>query len=209
MNKPYIIGITGSSGSGKTYVSKMIKNTIKNPIVIISMDNFYKGLNDVEKENVEEYNFDDLNALDLELFIECINKLKQGLEVEIPTYDFKTHKRGKEKILIKPLNVIIIEGILIFNNNELRNLFDFKVYIDAKISTVIFRRLERDLLERERDFKSIKTQYIKFVQPSYEKYIKPIKKFCDLVIPNEDDTNFIGIKMLCDIINHKYNLFYL
>lgn len=201
--KPFLIGISGSSGSGKTYVSDMIKKNILESVVSISMDNFYKGLNESEKENVEDYNFDAPTALDLDLFIECIKKLKQGECTEIPTYDFKTHKRGKEKISIEPRKIIIVEGILIFCNDELRKLFDFKVFIDAEVSTVIFRRLERDLLERGRDFNSVKKQYKKFVQPSYEKYIKPIKKLCDLVIPNEDDTDFIGVQMLCDIIKSK------
>ena len=98
---------------------------------------------------------------------------------------------------------MIVEGILIFCEERLRKLFDIKVFIDAEISTVIFRRLERDLLERGRDFNSIKNQYKKYVQPSYKKYIKPIKKICDLVIPNEDGTDFIGVQMLREIVNNK------
>ena len=201
--KPFIIGISGSSGSGKTHVCQMIKKNINKPIITISMDNFYKRLNEDEKQNVESYNFDEPEALDIQLFIDCIKKLKQGEKTEIPTYDFKTHTRTKEKILIEPSKIIIIEGILIFCVEEVRKLFDIKVFIDAEISTIIFRRLERDLMERGRDFYSVKTQYKNYVQPSYEKYIKPIKKTCDLVIPNEDDTDFIGIQTLCEIINCK------
>lgn len=199
---PYIIGISGSSGSGKTHVTNMVKD-FGESIVSISMDNFYKGLNELEKKNVEDYNFDEPAALDIDLFIECIQKLRLGESTEIPTYDFKTHTRTKKKILIQPTKIMIVEGILIFCEERLRKLFDIKVFIDAEISTVIFRRLERDLLERGRDFNSIKNQYKKYVQPSYKKYIKPIKKICDLVIPNEDGTDFIGVQMLREIVNNK------
>lgn len=199
---PYIIGINGQTSSGKTRVTEMIKNSIEG-ITSLSMDNFYKGLNEVEKNNIENYNFDEPDALDLDLFMDCIKRLKNGEDVEIPVYDFKTHSRTDEKMLVKPSKIIIAEGILIFCTEELRKIFDMKVYIDASISTVIFRRLERDLVERGRDFKSVKTQYKKFVDPAYEKYIRPMKKICDIVIPNEDDNEFIGVKMLCEIIKCK------
>lgn len=192
----------GSSCSGKTSVTEILKKSIDN-IVSISMDNFYKGLNDEEKKNPDLYNFDEPNALDIDLFIDCITNLKNGESTYIPVYDFKTHSRTNERLLINPSNIIVIEGILIFSTDKLRDLFDMKVYIDATTSTVIFRRLERDLMERGRDFRSVKNQYKNFVDPSYNKYIKPMKKFCDLVIPNEDDTEFIGIKMLCDTIKYK------
>lgn len=195
-----VIGISGSSASGKSFVTKMIGEKFGESIVSISMDNFYKGLN--ENENVTEYNFDEPSALDMEMFTKCINDIKLGKNILIPIYDIAEHKRtGYTEI--QPKKIVIVEGIFIFTTEELRKLFDIKVFIDANISTVIFRRLERDMVERGRDLVSIKNQYNKFVYPSYKKYIKPMKKLCDLVIPNEDNSNFIGIQMLFEVINSK------
>lgn len=198
--KPFIIGLCGASCSGKSTVVEMIKKEI-NDITAFSMDNFYRGLED--NECIDSYNFDEPEALDIELFIDCISRLKKGENVHIPTYDFKSHKRQKETILIKPTKIIIIEGILIFSIEKILNLYDMKVFIHAKKSTVMFRRLERDIVERGRDFHSIKLQYINQVEPSYYKYIKPTKKYCDIVIPNEDNNEFIGVKFLCDNIKYK------
>ena len=167
---PIIVLLSGASASGKSLVAKKIDEGIHN-VTVLSMDNFYKGLNEQEKKNPDEYNFDEPSALDYELFIDCVKKLKSSQPVEIPTYDFKTHSRNNDKINIEPTSVIVVEGILVLCNEELRKLADYKVFIDASPETRLFRRIQRDVEERGRCIDSVKKQYKKFVIPSYDTYI--------------------------------------
>ena len=209
---PIITGICGGSASGKSLLTRLIKENIGNDIVtIISQDNFYKGLPD--NINPESYNFDHPDAIDFNSLIDCIKKLKEGKEVDIPIYDFKIHQRIEKSIKVKPSPIVIIEGILIFCNNSLFNLFDYKVFIDANSETRIFRRIERDMGERGRDIGFIKTQYNKFVGPSYKEFIKPFKKKSDLIIFNNNEVDlkgsiekeqvFVGIKTCCEHLKNK------
>lgn len=202
--KPIIVGITGGSASGKSYVTDIMKKIIPDS-TLLSQDNFYKGIPD--GVNPELYNFDDVNAIDYDLLIECVKKLKDGDQCNIPTYDFQSHSRKKEKILVEPSRIIIVEGILILCNESLRNLFDVKVFIDADPETRFSRRIQRDIKERKREIDSIIYQYRKFVKPAYDNFIEPCKKYVDLVIPNnydiEFDKQFIGINFLCNSLVMK------
>ena len=197
-----LVLLCGASASGKSIVAEKIGNRMKD-ITSISMDNFYRGLTSEEKENVEEYNFDDPNAIDMDLFVDCIQKLKSGNKVNIPIYDFRTHSRTNDTIQINPSKIIIVEGIFSLYNEFLRGMADIKVYIDATPETRLFRRINRDVSDRGRDINSVEIQYKKFVLPAYEKYIQPYKIHADLVIPNNDNNKFIGTNLLCDLLEYK------
>lgn len=207
MNKqlnPYLIGICGGSASGKTTVIKLMKEKMMDEITIISLDNFYKGLTDQEINNVENYNFDSPDAFDWDTFYNCIINLKKGDNVQIPIYDFKTHSRVKDiyqQIVAK--KVIVIEGIMIFEHDYIRKLFDFLVFVDADNDTRLERRIMRDINERGRDLESIFKQYKKFVKPMFNKYILPVKKYVDIIVINEDGNNFKNVDAICDHLTLK------
>lgn len=200
-----LVLLCGASASGKSLVAEKIGSQMDN-ITNISMDNFYRGLSEADRKNIDEYNFDDPSAIDMDLFIDCICKLKNGMQVDIPVYDFKTHSRTDKKISINPTKIIIVEGIFAFYDNFLRETADIKVYIDATPETRLFRRIKRDVCERGRDIDSVEVQYKKFVLPAYEKYIQTYKIHADIVIPNNDNNKFIGINLLCDLLKYKLNI---
>ena len=196
-----IIGLGGCSGSGKTTVSRIIQSSSE--VTIISLDNFYKGLLDEDKLHPELYNFDEPGAIDFEYCINCLKELKMGNSVSIPVYDFKTHSRLEDQMLtIVPNKIIILEGILIYANDDLRKLFDVKIYVEATEATCIFRRLERDIRDRGRTLDFVRGQYKMFVEPAFHLYIEPYKKQVDLIIYNNDHNNFIGVKILSKYINN-------
>jgi len=198
-----MIGVTGGSSSGKTKICSIINDTIKD-VSMISMDNYYKGLKEEEKNNADEYNFDVPHAFDEDRLYKDIIELKNGNTVDIPIYDFVSHTRVKDQtIKIVPKKVVIFEGILILDSKRIRDLFDIKIFIDASPETRITRRIKRDLKERCRTIDSVEAQYEKFVAPSYKKYILPTKKYADIIIPNNTGNDFIGVKILCDAILNR------
>lgn len=198
------IAIVGGSASGKTKVSKLISDFYKNS-VIISMDNFYRKLTQEEKNNITEYNFDIPSSFDMEHFYSCLFQLKQGNEIKIPIYDFKTHSRTEETILVCPKKIIIVEGIFVLEDKRIRDLFDIKVFVDATPEIRLSRRIARDIKERGRNIDCIIEQYNKFVQPSYEKYIRPVQRYVDIIIPNNTNNSFIGVDILIYAIHYKLN----
>lgn len=193
---PYVIGIAGGSGSGKTYIANLIENTIKQTFpnskckdsVIISQDSYYKG-GDINT------NYDIPESIDFDLLINHINDLSNGLEIECPIYDFTTHSRSNRTRKIKPTKIIIIEGILIFVNEKLRDLMNIKVFIDASGPTQVFRRLDRDMNERGRSLEEVKFRYINHVEPSYRNYIIPSSRNADITINNLDGF-YVGPQIL-------------
>ena len=192
-NKTKIIfGICGTSCSGKTTLANVIVNSLKQSglnIVIISQDWFYKGGN-------ENTNYDEPEALDFKLMIELINSLMKGNIVDFPQYDFKTHKRATETIKIEPANIIIIEGILIFSEPKLLDLFTYKVFIETDSEVCLLRRLNRDVEERGRSIKEVAGRYLRDVKPSNDKYVNPSRKHANIMINNSEDGLFIGADFL-------------
>ena len=198
MNPIMIIGIAGGSGSGKTHVTNyLLKNTRSSEIVVISQDNFYKGL--CENDDPTTYNFDNPDSIDWSSLESCLHDLLENKETDIPIYDFKTHKRKVDTIHIKQAKVIIVEGILIFTQKQIRNLLMYKIFIDAESDIRIMRRIERDIQERDRSLPDIYHQYNNSVKPSYDKFIEPSKKHADFILPNNEKNRFTGIDM---IVNH-------
>ena len=202
MNKT-IIGITGGSGSGKTYLSNKIINKFGDEkINIIKMDSYYKDLAHLSMQEREVNNFDHPDAFDFELLVDHLNILFNEDSVKIPIYDYKTHTRKKNTEEIKYKPIIIIEGIFSMYYKKLRELMDYKVFIATSNKTRKERRINRDKISRDRTLDSILNQYEKMVEPMYEKYIKPMKNISNLII-KENDKNNININKLFKFIELK------
>ena len=198
-----IIGITGGSGSGKTYLTKKIINKFGDEkINIIKMDSYYKDLAHLSMQEREMNNFDHPDAFDFELLVNHLNILFKEDSVKIPVYDYKTHTRKKNTEEIKYKPIIIIEGIFSMYYKKLRELMDYKVFIATSNKTRKERRINRDKISRDRTLDSILNQYEKMVEPMYEKYIKPMKNISNLII-KENDKNNININKLFKFIELK------
>jgi uridine kinase len=198
-----IIGITGGSASGKTHVAKSIEQYFqqnKINILLLSQDSFYKGL--TETDNITEHNFDHPDAINFNEMIECISKLKNNQCAQIPIYSFINHTREGSKN-VDPCDIIIVEGILIFTDERLRDLFDIKIFVEASAETRLMRRIRRDQEDRGRSLESINQQYMKFVRPSYENIVKPTRQYSDITLHNENDTHFIGLKIICQYVKSE------
>lgn len=201
MIKPVIIGIAGGSGSGKTTVTKAIIKEFKNDLVIIPQDAYYQLYDKIPTVKKGIKNFDHPAAIDNALLIKQIMTLKQGTAVEMPVYDFKTHKRQEETVPISPKPIIIVEGILIFENEELRNQMDIKIFVDTDSDIRILRRIKRDMIERGRTLESIIQQYEDTVRPMHVEFVEPSKRYADIILP-EGGYNKIGIHMIISQIKY-------
>jgi len=194
----YIIGITGGSASGKTTVSERIIQELDVPyVVLLSMDSFYKVLTPEQHALAEasNYNFDHPDSFDIDLLIETLKKLKKGIAVDIPIYDFKTHSRLKETRHIYGANIIVFEGIFALYFEEVRKLMDLMLFIDTDSDIRLARRMKRDIAERGRDIDGVLKQYTKFVKPSFEDYIQPSKKYADIIIPRGAE-NTVALELI-------------
>lgn len=200
-----IIGIAGGTGSGKTtVVKKIIARCPKDEVVVMPQDAYYKDNSHLPLEERLEINFDHPNAVEFELLVEHINKLKKGEDINMPIYSYLTCTRSAETIPIKPKKVIIVEGILIFTNAELRNLCDIKVFVDADADDRLIRVIKRDIIERGRSVDKVLERYIKTVKPSHIQFIEPTKTFADLIVPQGGD-NLVAIDILTHFIERKLN----
>ncbi|MCD6578252.1 uridine kinase [bacterium] len=180
MKAPYIIGIAGGTGSGKTTVAEKIEKVLNENISVITQDAFYKEMYNIP---VGERNYDHPNAFDIQLLIESIEKLKKGNDINIPIYNFKNHRRLKETKLVKYSPVIVIEGILIFYYKELRDLMNFKIYVDTPSDVRLARRVLRDINERGRSIDSVIDQYLNTVRPMHIEFVSSTRKFADIIVP--------------------------
>jgi len=200
-----IIGIAGGTGSGKTtVVKKIIARCPKDEVVVMPQDAYYKDNSNLPIEERLEINFDHPNAVEFDLLVEHINKLKNGEDINMPIYSYLTCTRSAETIPIKPKKVIIVEGILIFTNAELRNLCDIKVFVDAEADDRLIRVIKRDIIERGRSIDKVLERYIKTVKPSHIQFIEPTKTFADLIVPQGGD-NLVAIDILTHFIELKLN----
>ena len=195
MQEILVIGIAGGSGSGKTTLLKNIIGTFGPAITVISHDNYYKRHDEMTYEERCKLNYDEPDALETDLMVRQLQELRSGREILCPVYDFTVHNRSDETILIKPERVIIVEGILIFENEDLRNLMDIKVFVDADADIRICRRIKRDVNKRGRSLESVIMQYQETVKPMHEKYVEPSKKYADIVVP-EGGKNLVALAMI-------------
>lgn len=202
-DKPIIIGIAGASGSGKTTVRRRIIESLHEEVSFIKHDSYYKDIS-LLKGDPKDVNFDHPDSLETLLLIEHLKLLKQNTPVEIPTYDYKIYRRKKEKVLVKPTKTIIIEGILIFVEKELRDLLDIKVFVDTDLDECILRRLIRDVKERERSVESVINQYLATVKPMFHEFVEPSKRYADISI-HRGGKNKVGIDILVTKIQSLLN----
>lgn len=181
---PLVIGIAGGSGSGKTTVAQEIFNRVgAERIAFLQHDSYYKDLSELPPVQRTEINFDHPNSLDTELLKEHILTLRAGKEVQVPIYNFSTYRRTGQTISVKPHPVILVEGILIFVDADLRNLFNIKIFVDTDADLRFIRRLQRDLSERGRTTESVIKQYQDTVRPMHLEFVEPSKRYADVIIP--------------------------
>ena len=200
-----IIGIAGGTGSGKTTVVNQILNELPNDEVgVISQDSYYHETDIQSYEERTKINFDHPRAIDFNLLVEQLTDLKNGKVVDQPIYSFVTHNRTKDTIATHPKKVMILEGILIFNNQELRDLCDIKIFVHADADERLIRRTRRDIQERGRDINEVLTRYQETLKPMHQQFIEPTKNFADIIIPN-DRYNTVAIDIVRTVISQKLN----
>jgi len=198
-----IIGIAGGTGSGKTtVVDRVLDNLPKSELCIISQDSYYNATHDLTYEERTQINFDHPSAIDFDLLISHLKELKRGNSIEQPIYSFIEHNRLKETQTTKPTKVIVVEGILIFSNKKLRDLFDIKIFIQADADERLIRRIRRDIKERGRDIDEVLNRYQTTLKPMHEQFIEPTKVHADVIFPN-DRQNMVAIEIVRSVINER------
>lgn len=199
----FIIGIAGGTGSGKTTVVDQILNELPaDEVCVISQDSYYKATDNLSYEERTKINFDHPRAIDFDLLNKHVSELKSGRVIDQPIYSFVTHNRIKDTIKTHPRKVVIVEGILIFNNEELRDLFDIKVFVHADADERLIRRIRRDIKERGRDIDEVLNRYQDTLKPMHQQFIEPTKNFADIIIPN-DRYNTVAIDIVRTVISER------
>lgn len=193
MTKPLLIGIAGGTGSGKSTFAEGLLHLFPNDITVISYDNYYRSQDHISFEERIKTNYDCPDALETSLLIEQLAALRDGCEVDIPSYDFCIHTRKSETLRVVPTPVIIVDGILTFCDETLRDMFDIKIYVDADADERILRRLRRDVTERGRDIDGVIDQYIGTVKIMHSIYVEPTKKYADLIVNGGKNHVALGI----------------
>ena len=205
MEKKYlVIGIAGGTGSGKTTLMKNIINRFGDVVTVLSHDNYYRRHDELTYEERCKINYDEPAALETDLMAYHLDLLRKGESIECPVYDFTQHNRSDETITVVPKRVIIVEGILIFENEPLRELMDIKIFVDTDADVRLCRRIKRDVNKRGRTLESVLTQYQETVKPMHEKYVEPSKKYADLVVP-EGGKNLVALDMIMGRIARHLN----
>lgn len=198
-----IIGIAGGTGSGKTtVVHQIMKELPENEVGIISQDAYYRANDHLSYDERALINYDHPRAIDFELLVNHLKQLKLGQTIEQPVYSYVKHNRTSDVILTHPRKVMIVEGILILTNPEIRDLFDIKIYVHADSDERLIRRLKRDIAERGRDMQEVLNRYQNTLKPMHEQFIEPSKQFADIIIPN-DTYNTVAIDIVRTVISDK------
>lgn len=196
MKKPILIGITGGTGSGKSTIADEIYNSFSEEcIAMIQQDAYYKDQSHLTMEERIKTNYDHPKAFDNDLLIEHLHCLMNGKSVEKPIYDFTIHTRAKETVKVEPREIIIVEGILVLEDERIRDLLDIKVYVDTDADIRILRRLVRDINERGRTVDSVVNQYLEVVRPMHLQFTEPTKRYADIIVP-EGGQNKVAIDIL-------------
>lgn len=199
MNDILVIGIAGGSGSGKTTLVKNLVAKFEAETTVLSHDNYYKRHDELTYDERCLLNYDEPAAFDTELMVEQLDQLRGGQAIDCPVYDFTVHNRSDETTRVTPSRVIIVEGILIFEDPRLRELMDIRIFVDADADIRLCRRIKRDVNKRGRSLESVLTQYQQTVKPMHELYVEPSKKYANIVVP-EGGKNLVALEMIVDRI---------
>lgn len=202
MGDIFIVGIAGGSASGKTTIVQQIQETFGDSIVVIGHDSYYRAHDGMTYEERSKLNYDHPDAFETRRLIRDVKDLKAGKTVERPVYDYAIHNRSAETVTIQPRPIVLLEGILVLENQELRDLMDLKVFVDTDADERIMRRISRDTLERARSIESIITQYRETVKPMHDRFVEPTKYYADVIIPWGGD-NTVGIDLLMQYLRSK------
>ena len=193
--KPLIIGIAGGTGSGKTTLVDRLKEQFGDDISVLAHDSYYAEHHDLSLEERRALNYDHPAAFDTDRMIQDLEDLKVGKTVQVPVYDYTVHDRLEETREVKPNKVILVEGILIFDNKALRDLLDIKLFVDTDADVRLLRRIHRDVTERSRTLDTVMEQYLKTVKPMHEQFVEPSKRYADIIIP-EGGKNTVALMMI-------------
>lgn len=203
--KRMLMGIAGGTGSGKTTVAKAIRRQIsEEEVVLISHDMYYNDNSQLPLAEREKINYDHPDALDNDLFVKHLIALREGCEIQRPIYNFNTHTRMAETVLVKPAHVIIVEGILVLAHPELRKLLDIKIFVDTDPDVRFIRRLTRDIKERGRSVQSVIDQYLNVVRLMHMEFVEPSKRFADIIVP-EGGFNQVAVDIIITKIRSILN----
>lgn len=206
MSKPLIIGIAGGSGSGKSTVAKNVADSLNNlSVAFIDMDAYYRNFTALSLEERRHLNWDHPDAFDYDLLTQHLAKLAQRKTIQKPVYDFVTHLRSDQTATVEPSDVIVIDGILLFVDERVRELCDVKVFVDADADIRLIRRIQRDLSTRGRPLGEIIDQYLSTVQPMHLQFVEPSKRYADIIVPRGGH-NSVAIEMITAKIKHRLSV---
>ena len=206
MRKPIFIGISGGTGSGKTtIVNRICSEVPEKSVTIMEHDSYYKDQSSLTYDERCLTNYDHPFAFDTDLFVEHIKELKSGKVIEKPIYDYGIHNRKKERIIVEPKEIIIVEGLLVFYEERIRQLLDIKIYVDTDADIRILRRIIRDINERKRSLDSVINQYMNTVRPAHEQFIEPSKKHADIIV-TEGGNNLVAVDLMVTKIRSLLNM---
>jgi uridine kinase len=193
---PFILGVAGGTGSGKTTVARSILQAVgQEKITLIEQDSYYRDVDWRSEAELLHHNFDHPSAIDSDLMVSHLHALKAGHAVEVPIYDFVRHRRTPRSRRVEPLPVVLVEGILIFVEPALRELLDFKIYVDTDADIRLIRRLGRDMSERGRSVQDVLRQYLETVRPMHLEFVEPSKRWADVILP-EGGENKVALEMV-------------
>ena len=199
MENILVLGIAGGSGSGKTTLMNNIVGRFDEDITVLSHDSYYKRHDEMSYEERCQLNYDEPAALETDLMVRHLDQLRRGEAIDCPVYDFTVHNRSDEVVRVNPSRIIIVEGILIFENEDLRNLMDIRIFVDADADIRLCRRVKRDVNKRGRSLESVLSQYQQTVKPMYEKYVEPSKKYAHILVP-EGGKNTIAQEFIISLL---------
>lgn len=192
MGYPVIIGVAGGTGAGKSTICRQLAGEIKEDVIIVSHDMYYKDLSYLPVAERDLQNFDHPDALDNELFVSHLVALKKGNPIDVPCYDFTTHTRTTKIRRINPVKTVLVEGVVLYTDKRIRDLLDYKIYVDLDADIRFTHRLKRDVKERGRSVELVIEQYLNSVKPMHEKYVEPSKKYADFVISSVDGQSVVN-----------------
>ena len=200
-----VLGVAGGSASGKTTIIKKLQDFFGEDIAVISHDAYYKAHPEMSFEERSQLNYDHPDSFESDRMAEDVRKLIKGYAIDMPVYDYVNHNRSDETVRVEPKTVIVMEGILILENKELRDLMDIKIFVDTDADERLMRRIKRDMIERGRSIESIIDQYSKTVKPMHEEFVEPSKKHADIIIPRGGE-NTVGLDMLITYMTNKLHV---